>query len=98
MYGRIGMHEAAAVSNVDRNNFLSRPTTKKDIKEGKRGLFHNLPEELKVTVMIAAMEDAPETHQSNRDVLEKQREHKRKKEELARAEGMGDGESIRCIP
>ena len=65
VYGRIGMYEAAAVSDVDRNNFLSRPTTKKDIKEGKRGLFHNLPEELKVTAMIAAMEDAPETRQIN---------------------------------
>jgi len=82
------MYEAAAVSNVDRNNFLSRPMTKKDIKDGKRGLFHNLPEELKVTAMIAAMENAPETRQSNRDALEKQREHKKKKEELARAEGM----------
>ena len=28
-YGRIGMHAAAAASDMSRNKFLSRPTTKK---------------------------------------------------------------------
>ena len=60
-YGRIGLHAAAAVSDMDRNKFLSRPTSKKDMAENKRGLFHGLPEELRSTAVMAVMEDAPET-------------------------------------
>ena len=45
-YGRIGMCNAAAISDMSRNGYLSRPTTKKDLKEGNRGLFHDFPEEL----------------------------------------------------
>ena len=42
-YGRIGMCNAAAISDMPRNGYLSRPTTKKDLKEVNRGLFHDLP-------------------------------------------------------
>ena len=58
-YGRIDMFSAAAVSDVDRNNFLSRPLTKKEMEADECGLFHGLPEELKVTLALMAMEDAP---------------------------------------
>ena len=81
-YGRIGMHAAAAVSDMSRNNFLTRPTTKKTISKGERGLFHGLPEELKITAVMAAMEDAPATRQSNVASIDAQRAMKRKKEEL----------------
>ena len=81
-YGRIGMHAAAGVSDINRNNFLSRPTTKKAISVGKHGLLHNLPEELKITAVMAAMEDAPATRQSNSAAIDAQRAMKRKKEEL----------------
>lgn len=59
--GRIGMHAAASVSDMSWNSFLSHPTTKKDIFKGEQGLFHGLPEELRVTAVMAAMEDAPAT-------------------------------------
>ena len=81
-YGRIGMHAAAAVSDMSRNQFLSRPTTKRDISKGERGLFHGLPEELRVTAMMAAMEEAPSTRQSNNASIEAQRAWKQKKEDL----------------
>lgn len=81
-YGRIGLHAAAAVSDMSRNNFLTRPTTKKTISKGERGLFHGLPEELKITAVMAAMEDAPATRQSNIASIDAQRAMKRKKEEL----------------
>ena len=81
-YGCIGMHAAAAVSDMSRNEFLSRPTTKKDISKGERGLFHGLPEELRVTAMMAAMEEAPATRQSNNASIEAQRAWKQKKEDL----------------
>ena len=60
-YGRIGMHNAAAASDTARNGFLQRPLTKKEHESVKRGLFHELPEELRVTLLIMAMEDAPAT-------------------------------------
>ena len=76
--------KAAAVSDVDRNDFLSRPTTKKEIEADERGLLHGLVEELKLTLIIMAMEDAPATRQSNNESLERQRKMKQLKEELMR--------------
>ena len=64
-YGRIGMCNAAAISNISRNGYLSRPTTKKELKEGDRCMFHDFPEELLLNSVMAAMEDAPVTHQEN---------------------------------
>ena len=56
-YGRIGMSNAAAVSDVARNGLLNRDgrkkqinhattSTKKKQKYKKRGLYHGLPQEL----------------------------------------------------
>ena len=64
-YGWIGLHAAAAVSAMSRNNFLTRPTMKKHMSKGEKSLFHGLFEELKITAMMAAMEDSPATQQSN---------------------------------
>ena len=46
IYGRIGIHGAATVSDMQRNKFQARPTIKKSIANNERGLFHKLPEEL----------------------------------------------------
>ena len=70
IYGRIGMFNAAAISDMSRNGYLSRPTTKKDLKEVNRGLFHNFPEELQLTAVMAALEDALVTHKANNQSLE----------------------------
>ena len=43
-YGRIGMCNAAAISNMYRNGYVFRPTTKKYPKEGNIGMFHDLTE------------------------------------------------------
>ena len=45
----------AAIIDMSRNGYLSRPTTKKDFKEGNRGLFNDLPEELRLTAVMEAM-------------------------------------------
>ena len=87
-YGRIGMHSVAAVSDMSRNDFLTRPTTKKAISNDQRGLFHEMPEELRITAVMVAMEDAPETRQSNNKSVELQREFKRKKEEIKKQKGL----------
>ena len=46
IYGRIGMCNSEAISEISRNGYLSCPTTKKDLKEGDRGMFHDFPEDL----------------------------------------------------
>ena len=73
-YGRIGMFNATAISDMYRNGYLSCTTTKNDIKEGNRGMFHDFTEELQLTAGMAAMEDAPVTHQSNNQSLQLQSE------------------------
>lgn len=84
-YGRIGMCAAAAVSDCDKNGFLHRSTLVKQIKrkstsskkrkkEKKRGLYHNLPKELQITLLMMCVEDAPPTRASNNADLSRSRE------------------------
>ena len=76
-YSRIGMCNAAAVSDVARNGFLNRVSTKstnKKIKETTCELYHGLPKELQITLLVTCMEDAPETRKQNNDDLERSRE------------------------
>ena len=74
-YGRIGMSNAAAVSDVARNELLNRDGTKKQInlsttstkkkqKDKKRGLYHGFPKELQITLLMICMEDAPATRKN----------------------------------
>ena len=64
-YGRIGMFNAVDISYMSRNGYLSCTTTKKYHKEVNRGMFHDFPEELRLTAVMAAMEDDPATNQAN---------------------------------
>ena len=45
--------------------FKTRPMTKREISNAQRGLFHGLPEELRITAVMVTVEDAQETMQSN---------------------------------
>ena len=45
-------------------------------------MFHAFPEELQLTALMAAMEDAPVTHQANNKSLEIQHGRRREKEDL----------------
>ena len=81
-YGRIGLANGAAISNMSRNGFLDHPLTKTDLKGQRRGLFYSLSQELQLTAVVAAMEYAPTTWKSNNDAQEKQHEAKQKKKEL----------------
>ena len=52
----VGMTNAAAVSDMNRNGYLNRPTTNKEMISGSgRGLFHSLSEELRITAVMTAM-------------------------------------------
>jgi len=82
-YGRVGIHGAAAVSDVSRNCFLSCRITRMEMKATKRhGLFHGFPEELKMTVVMATMEQALATRVSNNDALNRQQDARRHSDEL----------------
>ena len=70
------MCNAAAISGMSINGYLSSPTTKKDLKDGNRGLFRYFPEELQLTTVMAEMEDAPFAHKANNQSLELQRERR----------------------
>ena len=82
------MCNAAAISNISRNGKFSRPTTKKDLKEGNRGMFHDFTEELRLTAVMAEMDKNTVTHQSNNQSLELQCERRREKEELKQELGL----------
>jgi hypothetical protein len=100
VYGRIGMANAAAISDMARNGFISRPTTNKEIASGNcHGLFHGLPEELRITAMMTAMAMAPSTRETNNHALERQRVEKRRREELAKEETLekATDEYIECL-
>ena len=58
------MCNSAYISDMYRNGYLYCPNTKKDLKEGNRGMFHYFPEELQLTTVMAATEDDPVTHQA----------------------------------
>ena len=51
-------------------------------------MFHQFPQELRECLLMMAIEAAPDTRSHNREELEKQREAKRKKEEMLRDAGL----------
>ena len=59
------MYNATAISDMYINGYLYRPNTKKDLKEGNRGMFHDFTEELQLTDLVAEKEETPVTHQAN---------------------------------
>ena len=79
-YDCIGMHSAAATSDVLRNEYLTQSITKNEMYNEQRWLFHELPEELRTTAIMVAMEDA--LGQSNNMSVVLQCGMKQKKEEL----------------
>ena len=56
VYGRIGMDNKGAISDMARKGFMHRPTTASDMRSSTRhGLFYGLPEELKITEVMNSM-------------------------------------------
>ena len=85
--GRIDMCSESAVSDTARNGFLGCPTTKKQMESHQQGLFHELPDELYITLVMVAIEDAPENRQSNNNDLNWQLTMQQTKAELTREKG-----------
>ena len=62
-YGQIDMCSAAAVSDTARNDLLDSPTIKKQMEVHQQGFFHGLTDKLQITLVVVAMEDAPENRE-----------------------------------
>ena len=92
IYGRISLPYAAGVSQVRTNGDLSRgfETTSSNKRKAtkKDGFFHTLPEELRNSLIIMALEYSPETKKVDQILLSKQRAAKRQKEKLAHEHGL----------
>ena len=86
-YGRIGLHNAGAVSAMNRNGFLDRGSKSKTKKQS-RGLFHGLSPELQHSIVLVAMQDAPATNAANAEALTIQAAAKRRREELLKEKNM----------
>ena len=76
---------------------MSRPTTKKAIANNERGLFHKLPEELRLTATIKAMEDAPKTREHNSNAIDAQRKMRDKREEIKKGFENASDVYIECL-
>ena len=55
VFVKIGMSSTAAISDMDRNEFLDWPTTNNDRGDKKRSLYHDLPEYLQITDIMCAV-------------------------------------------
>ena len=75
---RIKLSSAVAVSDMQRNTFFHR-TGGDNV-----GLFHDFPEGTHMALVNVAMEDTPRTSETNNVLLNRQREAKRLKVEIAK--------------
>ena len=91
-FGRIGLTNAAGVSQVRTNGDFKRgfeaSSSNKRKHANKMGFFHTLPENLRTSLIIMAMEHSPVSRNSDRLLLSKQRDAKMKKEKIAHELGM----------
>ena len=51
------MASATDISDMTRNGFLERPTTKKETSDKKTSLFHDLTEELQITAIMCSVQE-----------------------------------------
>ena len=61
VFGRIGLANAAAVSDMQHNGYLKRP----NLENNEMSLYFGLPEELRITATMTAVRLAPAVRKSN---------------------------------
>ena len=62
-------------------------STKKKQKDKKRGLYHGMPKELQISLLMMCMEDAPATRKQNNDDLNRSREWQAQKDKMEKEKG-----------
>jgi hypothetical protein len=78
-YGCIGINNAAAISDAKNNGYFGQFSSNSN---KTKGMFQQFPQRLHECLLTVAIEDAPQTISVNREEIDKQREAKRKKEEM----------------
>ena len=99
VFGLIWMSRADAISDMARSGFLGRPTTNKDISDNKTRLFHDSQEELHITAIMCALQEATATRQSNIDAMDRHRNDKQERDNTTKREVLDKAidEFIQCI-
>jgi hypothetical protein len=87
-FGRISIPNAAAVSDARRNQYSQRFTKNDKDRRHSSGMFYQFPSEVRESLLIVALEDAPKAVSTNREHLDNQREAKRRKEEMMEQKNM----------
>ena len=98
-YGKIDIKRAAAISQVKSNSDFSRLVVKQIKRKSRKGkeqqpikqklgLFHSFPPELRSSVLIMAMENAPATRKENANELEFVHQARQRKAELQKKKCM----------
>jgi hypothetical protein len=88
-YGRIGITNAAAISDAKTNGYFSRFSSNSN---KMKGMFHQFPQRICECLLTVAIEDAPQTVSVNREELDNQREAKRKKKEMIEKKSLAKAE------
>jgi hypothetical protein len=86
-YGRIGLTNAAAVSDTKTNGYFSQFSSNIN-KTKTKGMFHEFEPRICECLLMVAIENAPQTVSINRDALDNQREAKRKKKEIIKKKSL----------
>ena len=83
-FGRIGLTNAGGVDQVRRNKDFSRniKTISKNSDTNRLGIFHNLSEEMRQSLLVLTREDSPAAREYDKYALARQRAEKSRKEEL----------------
>ena len=55
------MTSSSDIIDMARNGFLDQPTPKEEISEKKTSMFHDFPEELHITAIMCALQEATAT-------------------------------------
>ena len=99
VFGRIGMASADDIIVMARNGFLDQRTINKDTCDKKTSLFHYFLEELQITAIMCAVQEAPATRQLNIDAMYRQRNAKQERDNLVKQEGLwkATDEFIQCL-
>ena len=96
---RIVMSSADAIRYMDSNDFLDQPTTNKEMNDKKKILFHYFPEELHITAIMCAVQEAPTTRQLKTNAMERHCNTKQERDNMVKREvsEKATDEFIQCI-
>ena len=83
VFGRIGLANAAAVSDMQQNGYLKWPNLEND----ELSLYFGLPEELWITATMTAVKSAQAVRNSNNNKQTRFKENKSERDNLVMQEG-----------